>query len=91
MLAQGRGEFAGAGSLISPPSDHFLLNSEEGACPKTSPHCWGVAGSSGAVEIQTSKKPFKRQEKVPSAVGFQQLPLSVVQKGRTEQWFDASV
>lgn len=66
MLAQGRGEFAGAGSPISPPSDHFLLNSEEeGAWPKTSPRCWGVAGSLGAVEIQISKKPFGDRRKCP--------------------------
>ena len=53
LVPAGRRESAGAGSPITPTSDHFLLNPEEGAWPKTSLCCWEVAGSSGAVGIQT--------------------------------------
>lgn len=50
---EGRREVAGADSPISPTSDHFLLNWEEGAWRKTFRRCWEAAGSSGAIGIQT--------------------------------------
>lgn len=82
------GEFAGAGSPISPPSDHFLLNLEEGAC-------LNLLLLLGAVRIETSRsqiqKPSGGRRKMPYAVGFQQLWLLVSQKGKIERWLDCGV
>lgn len=96
MLAlEGRGEIASTGSPISPTSDYFLLNLEEGAWPKTSPRCWEADGSLGVVGIQTSVSPSPGNllgtgEK--SLMGrFQQLSLPVLEKERIELWLDSVV
>lgn len=87
------GEFAGAGSPVSSTFDQFLLNSEEGTWPKTSPQCWEVVRSCQDSDLSesNSKKPFGDRRKLPDAGGFQQLSLSVLQKGRIEQWLDGGV
>lgn len=93
LVLAGRGEFAGTGSLISPTSDHFLLNL---AWPKTSPRCWEAAGRLGAVGIQTSVSQTPRNllgagEKCLMMGDFSSSPFSALQKGRIEPWLDGGV
>lgn len=94
---EGRGEIAGTGSLISPTSDHFLLNSEEGAWPKTSPKTllgsrWKLRSCQDSdLSEPKSEKPFGDRRKKPDAGRFQQLLLPVLGKERIEPWLDGGV